>query len=392
MPAAASGLWLELSAGAENLAGTSTRPLESNAESLFLTPEAARPFSDLQSAVDLESFWRANLRLLECVLPHHSCSLMLGIVDYQPQEGRHFVALDQADHNQPLTSLSIAQPYLAAHPKVKMYTYTEMLEEDPGAQARRVERERRFKGWNEFVHLAFWNGAHPEAVLSIRRTEDQGPFSPAERQFLDFLHPVIDAGLRRLRVFEQERGRRLELERFVSGLPIPVMFLGADRQLEFATQEAYDWCAVWNHGFKDARAMNTRRCFQLPARIDAACAELGGGGGGRIAHDAIPRLEAKIEISRPGGNAFVKPGFWVTFACDRTLDGADAELKPEALQCLQALSPSERRVARLVAEGLRNQQVAERLGKSPRTVDFQLNTIYRKLGIGGRTELTRLLS
>jgi DNA-binding NarL/FixJ family response regulator len=51
----------------------------------------------------------------------------------------------------------------------------------------------------------------------------------------------------------------------------------------------------------------------------------------------------------------------------------------------------ERRVALLVAEGQKNQAVAERLVKSIRTVDFQLNSIYRKLQINNRSELTRLL-
>ena len=48
-------------------------------------------------------------------------------------------------------------------------------------------------------------------------------------------------------------------------------------------------------------------------------------------------------------------------------------------------------MALLVAEGLRNHDVAHQLGKSPRTVDFQLNAIYRKLGVTSRTELARLL-
>ncbi|NBQ59339.1 MAG: hypothetical protein EBU32_13380, partial [Opitutaceae bacterium] len=156
---------------------------------------ATRPMLDLQRALDLESFWRANLQLLQSVLPHHSCSLMLGIVDFEPHEGRHFVARDNSGANQPLTSLSISRPFLAAHPQVKMYTYSEILQEDPRARQRRVERERHFRGWDEFVHLAFWDGAHPEAVLSIRRTEEQGEFLAEEREFLASLHPVIDAGL-----------------------------------------------------------------------------------------------------------------------------------------------------------------------------------------------------
>ena len=366
---------------------------------------ATRPMLDLQRALDLESFWRANLQLLQSVLPHHSCSLMLGIVDFEPHEGRHFVARDNSGANQPLTSLSISRPFLAAHPQVKMYTYSEILQEDPRARQRRVERERHFRGWDEFVHLAFWDGAHPEAVLSIRRTEEQGEFLAEEREFLASLHPVIDAGLRRLRAFEGDRGRRLSMERFISGLPLPVMFLGPDRALQFATQEAYDLCAAWNFGYEEARVMNTRRCFRVPVPIADACARLAdiwdraanagltvGLESSRVVHPERGGLVAKVDVSQPFKGSLVRPGFWVTLASERNLDGASPQLKAEAVHHLQFLTPSERRVALLVAEGLRNHDVAHQLGKSPRTVDFQLSAIYRKLGVTSRTELARLLS
>ncbi len=362
------------------------------------------PMVDLQSALDLESFWRANLQLLQSVLPHHSCSLMLGIVGFEPHEGRHFVARGKDGANQPLTSLSISRPFLAAHPQVKMYTYSEILREDPRARQRRRERERHFRGWDEFVHLAFWDGAHPEAVLSIRRSEEQGAFLAEEREFLASLHPVIDAGLRRLRAFEGERGRRLCMERFISGLPLPVMFLGPDHALQFATPEAYDLCAVWNFGCEEARVINTRRGFRLPEPIDDACARLAdlwdrAANGGlavglesaRVAHREIRGLVAKVDVSQPYKGSLVRAGFWVTLCGESNLDGASPELKAGAMHHLQFLTPSERRVALLVAEGLRNHDVARRLGESPRTVDFQLNAIYRKLGVTSRTELARLL-
>ena len=55
------------------------------------------------------------------------------------------------------------------------------------------------------------------------------------------------------------------------------------------------------------------------------------------------------------------------------------------------LTPSERRVAELVAEGRSNRQVATELFISPKTVDVTLSRIYAKLGIHSRTQLTRLI-
>jgi DNA-binding CsgD family transcriptional regulator len=56
-----------------------------------------------------------------------------------------------------------------------------------------------------------------------------------------------------------------------------------------------------------------------------------------------------------------------------------------------SLTPTEDRVARVVAEGLTNAKVAERLFLSRHTVDFHLRQIYRKLGINSRVELARLV-
>ena len=55
----------------------------------------------------------------------------------------------------------------------------------------------------------------------------------------------------------------------------------------------------------------------------------------------------------------------------------------------QSLTATEVRVAAVVAEGLTNAQVAERLFVSRHTVDFHLRQIFRKLAVRSRTELAR---
>ena len=56
------------------------------------------------------------------------------------------------------------------------------------------------------------------------------------------------------------------------------------------------------------------------------------------------------------------------------------------------LTATERRIARLIAEGLRNREIAQTLFVSPATVEAHLTRIYRKLGIRSRSELARLVS
>jgi DNA-binding NarL/FixJ family response regulator len=59
---------------------------------------------------------------------------------------------------------------------------------------------------------------------------------------------------------------------------------------------------------------------------------------------------------------------------------------------LAGLSARESEVLRLVATGLTNAEVAERLFLSSRTVDWHTGSIYRKLGLHSRAEATRFAS
>ena len=56
----------------------------------------------------------------------------------------------------------------------------------------------------------------------------------------------------------------------------------------------------------------------------------------------------------------------------------------------EGLTPAERRVAALVAEGRTNREVAAALVLGERTVETHLTHIYAKLGIRSRTELARV--
>ena len=58
---------------------------------------------------------------------------------------------------------------------------------------------------------------------------------------------------------------------------------------------------------------------------------------------------------------------------------------------LAALSPREREIARLVATGLRNAAIAQRLDISPRTVEVHKARVMEKLGASGLDDLIRKL-
>jgi DNA-binding NarL/FixJ family response regulator len=58
---------------------------------------------------------------------------------------------------------------------------------------------------------------------------------------------------------------------------------------------------------------------------------------------------------------------------------------------VEALTPSERRVAGMAAEGMSNREIAQSLFVTPKTVEVHLSHCYRKLEISSRRELPRAL-
>jgi DNA-binding CsgD family transcriptional regulator len=73
------------------------------------------------------------------------------------------------------------------------------------------------------------------------------------------------------------------------------------------------------------------------------------------------------------------------------LAASGARPRRTALRGVDALTPSERRVADLVASGLTNREVAEALWVTRKTVEVHLARVYEKLGVKGRTELPAVL-
>lgn len=69
--------------------------------------------------------------------------------------------------------------------------------------------------------------------------------------------------------------------------------------------------------------------------------------------------------------------------------GAGGAAEPVTAQNPGGLTDRELSILKLVAEGLSNLDIASKLYVTEQTVKFHLSNIYRKLGVGNRTEATR---
>jgi DNA-binding CsgD family transcriptional regulator len=73
------------------------------------------------------------------------------------------------------------------------------------------------------------------------------------------------------------------------------------------------------------------------------------------------------------------------------LAATGARPRRAVLTGVDALTPSELRVARIAAEGMTNREIAQALTVTPKTVETHLRHVYQKLDVGRRTELAAAL-
>lgn len=341
--------------------------------------------SDLHRSLSLDHLWQATQGLIRHHLPHRSCSLMLDIGDGEPARSHHTVLDALQPDYLPANSIAISRPFLAAHPRVRVYTYSQIVSEDPDARQRRIAQERHHDEWSEFVHLAFWNEARLDTVLSIRRGGNDACFTADELRFLEELYPDIDASLHRMRALEGERRRLASLDACLARLPIAAMGIDADGRGLFATSQAHRLCERWNRNLGESH-----QHLQLPGGIaellDRASLR---NGLWQFTHPRDTTLRVTLVRDSLGGDPQARcPSYVLSFA----------EQTPPALPdvgsvttSLDRLTPRERQVALLIAEGLSNQAIAERLERSRRTIETQLGSIYRKFEVHTRTQLLRRL-
>jgi DNA-binding CsgD family transcriptional regulator len=108
----------------------------------------------------------------------------------------------------------------------------------------------------------------------------------------------------------------------------------------------------------------------------------------RSNHRAAARqpLERAAAIAEDGGAHMLAQ----TALVERAATGVRGRHMEES--GVASLTASQRRVADLAAQGLTTREMSKVLYVTPKTIEYHLRQIYRKLGIGSRSELAHLLA
>lgn len=195
------------------------------------------------------------------------------------------------------------------------------------------------------------------------------------------------------------RTRGLAIELLCHTFPTGAMALDAQCRVLFSNREGLELLSRWNANRPKDLAVAMNPDPHIPAEVVAACVRLREGEvrsgalrtrpkfGGRILvrHPKNPHLNAVVALERSARDRRV--AIFCVLLQDRLIDSTAAGRKDQ----LAMLTVAERKVAKLVADGFRNRDIAAALGKSVTTVKTQLGTVFSKLEIRSRTQLAAVL-
>lgn len=180
--------------------------------------------------------------------------------------------------------------------------------------------------------------------------------------------------------------------------PVGTLVLDADLRIVYANPEAVHLIARWQTGSGSPYKAGVH--LAVPDEVAAACGRLWTERGIRdeFGPPEKSNLGLRIEVENPKQPALAASVVLLRIWARRPVFGFGVFLRVRGRRgdCpwekLALLSPMERRVALLVAEGRPNCEVAMEQRTAVATVKAQLSSIYRKLGVRGRSHLASMLS
>jgi DNA-binding CsgD family transcriptional regulator len=366
-----------------------------------IDPSLEKPLLCLHAAVNLGSFWKAIQQLLAAAMPNRLIGLMLQPNPVLPMIVRWTLPISDG-----FFAAEPLQSYIAAQPRQRFVRIGDLF-----SNRRSLMKSvfyRRYMAPQKCAHsvgLFFWKDQRLICVIAIMRTATQGDLSPAEMKLLRQLYPQFLTALCRLRSLEREHSLRMDLEDFLSRLPLPTILLRWNLKPIYQNQAARDFCAVWEKGPEEAQLM--KATSPIPSEILDRCRllkqqwahaqprMLSGPQTGfkeeQVHHPRLPHLRATLHLKQLKSAGVARPHFLIE--CEDLRRQATPHTGPASsrLPHLVRLTRREQEVARLVCDGRSNQEIADNACLSLPMVKKHLHATFRKLEVPSRSRLITLM-
>jgi DNA-binding CsgD family transcriptional regulator len=216
------------------------------------------------------------------------------------------------------------------------------------------------------------------------------------------LEELLEAGRR----FEAGGGRNPAFMAWRSKAALALLQLGERREAERLAGEELELARTWGAPRALGAALTAMGLVESgkaglalleeavdvlvdsPAKLEHAKARTELGAALRRANR---RSEAREHLRRAIELATISGATPLVTRAETELLATGARPRRVALAGVESLTPSERRVAEMAAEGPTNREIAQALFVTPKTVEVHLSSAYRKLGIRSRSQLEAAL-
>src|SRR5438094_7284192 len=323
-----------------------------------IDPLLERPLLGLHRAMNVDSFWKAVQRLLSVAIPNRLMGLTLQHNPILPMITRWTLPMPDGFFN-----AAPLKGYIAGRPRNRFVRIS-----DAFANRRSLTKSafyRRYMAPQKCAHgvcLFFWKDQRLVCVIAIMRTAAQGDLSPAEMKLLQQLYPQFFTALCRLRSLEREHSLRMDLEEFLSRLPLPTILLRWNLKPIYQNRAARDFCAVWEKGPEEARLI--KAASPVPSEILDRCrllkqqwaagqrpvAPQTGFKEERVHHPRSPHLRATLHLRQLSSVGVAQPHFLIECEDLRRQAAPRGGPASSRLPHLVRLTRPEQEVARLVRE------------------------------------------
>jgi DNA-binding CsgD family transcriptional regulator len=163
----------------------------------------------LHAAIDVSSFWGALQSILDTAVPNDACVVYRNYLDFtKTWDASDILATSKArkpcEWLQRRREVDMTPAFILSHPGIKFYQLSDVVPDSHRLQC--SEFFRRYMapdGWRYTACSLFWEAGKLHSEIAIRRTAEQGDFTPQEMTLLQRLHPHIETALRRLAALDE---------------------------------------------------------------------------------------------------------------------------------------------------------------------------------------------